>query len=258
MSKSVVVLGSCVSRDLFNSRFTPEYRNEFSILDTLYQSSLPSVVRAEDISCPVPRTLKPNFDGVFRRELLGDKLAAMVVPEPDFLLVDLFTDIHLGVTKVAGLYATRNHMAFASLADADIFFDDDGKTAPDRMRFELDASTADYQEAAKQSIVYLRNFFHKHSPITKIILNSARFSNTFLDSNGDKQYFPKQDRLDSKNEAWSVLDDSFQNLTDCERITYDESYFQGSPHHPWGLHPVHYSKTYYSYMWEKLLDIVNK
>lgn len=44
------IIGSCVSRDVFNSRFTDGYRDLVEVGETVYQTALPSLVEYESIS----------------------------------------------------------------------------------------------------------------------------------------------------------------------------------------------------------------
>ena len=252
----IAVVGSCVSRDVFNTRFTPEYKTQVEVVDTLYQSSLPSLVRELDIESELPDDVRPNFESVMKKELLGKKLARLAGLQPDILLIDFFADVHFGVTNVAGQQLTRNHMAFMTLESADNFYNDQGATPPERMRFTKDDDGKMYRKAAKACIEIFGNILKESTPDTTIVLNSARFATGYRTEGGELTRFDNSERLLEKNENWAELDKLFMGVTGCEQITHQQENLLGSTDHPWGLHPVHYAQNYYTSLWEKLIDIV--
>lgn len=248
----VAVIGSCVSRDVFNSEFTPGYKTYVDVVDTLYQSSLPSVVREFDIDSDLSEDIRPNFMNVMKKELLGKKLGRIVALQPDVLLIDFFADIHFGVTTRAGQYITRNHMAFKSLESADAFYGDAETAPPQRMRFVKGAGGEEYQKVARKAIRAFADILEETSPQTSIVLNAARFSTMYQIEPGELVSFGNHQRLIEKNANWDELDRLFLDETGCEQIVHDPSNLIGSVGHPWGLHPVHYVQSYYDNLWDVL------
>lgn len=255
----VAVAGSCVSRDVFNTSFTPEYGSHVDLVASVYQSALPSLVRGERVNQAVPEAIMPNYEEVIRREYSGRNISELVNARPDLLIVDLYADIQFGVTKIDEKYVTRNHMAFTALQDADIYFSDTEKKFPFKGRFEGYTSPGNtYYQLAKRSIIRLVNHLHTESPKTKIILNSPRFATSYIKSNGEERAYQDMDRLIKKNKCWSDLDEMFKKLIDCENISYPENMLLGQELHQWGLNPVHYTDDYYKYFWRELQAIIGR
>src|SRR4051812_43355582 len=107
---SVAVLGSCITRDNFNSRFNPGYKRWYRTVLMQNQSSLISVM-----SAPTPISEQQIGDGTdydrwnvrtdFSKEFL-DELPKLA---PDYLILDFFGDIHFGVLEGApGPWGTDN------------------------------------------------------------------------------------------------------------------------------------------------------
>jgi hypothetical protein len=249
----VDIIGSCVSRDVFNSRFTTNYKDHVEVEETVYQTALPSLLSQE----PVPgitelHKAKNVFIQTLNEEYSGNNLPRVIDSRPDFIIFDFFADVHMGVTRKVGRYVTRNHMAFQAPSDADEYFEDKGANVPERMRFEDD----EYCQLAIESLKRLRDQLRSALPETGLIINSARFSTTYKDKGGAVIDFPDAKRLHQKNQAWSLLDEIAANELDAQRISHDSTLFVASSSHPWGLHPVHYTQAYYDNLWAKLHRII--
>jgi hypothetical protein len=256
----VAVAGSCVTRDPFNRILTPDYKTKVDLTETIYQSSLPSLINEEIVDVGMPQSLRPNFVGVVEREYTGRNLGRLATSHSDIVLVDFFADVHFGVTRMDGRYVTRNHMAFMTLNDADVFYNDDDKVAPNRMRFEAGDSvqSKSYRDLASESIKRFVDTIKSQSPDTILVLNSARLATTYQQKNGQTAEFNNKPRFLEKNRNWAEIDEMFEDLSGCERINHPESLFVGSESHPWGLHPVHYTAPYYAHFWKSLERIIEK
>ncbi len=118
----VDIIGSCVSRDVFNSRFNDVYKEHVEIGATVYQAALPSIVERSMIpdinDTGNPKTI---FKKTLDEEFSGNSIDRIMASRPDFIVIDFFADIHFGVTRKMGRYITRNHMAFQTLDDAGVF-----------------------------------------------------------------------------------------------------------------------------------------
>ncbi|OGL34237.1 hypothetical protein A3F64_01615 [Candidatus Saccharibacteria bacterium RIFCSPHIGHO2_12_FULL_42_8] len=255
----VAVAGSCVSRDVFNTSFIPEYGSHVDLVANVYQSALPSLVREERVNQEIPESVMSNYEDVIRREYSGRNISELVNARPDLLIVDLYADIQFGVTKVDEKYVTRNHMAFTALQDADIYFSDIENKFPLKGRFEgYTSPTNTYYHLAKHSIIRFIERLHAGSPKTKIILNSPRFATSYITSTGEEKTYQDVDRLIKKNKYWSDLDEMFRKIIDCENIDYSENMLLGQELHQWGLNPVHYTNDYYKYFWRELSAIIGE
>lgn len=256
---TIAVVGSCVSRDVFNSRFTEGYKNFVNVGETIYQSTLPSLVRSNSVDYEEPQGLQEQFRSTIEDEYKGTNFDRLIASRPDFVLFDLFSDVHFGVTRKLGGYVTRNHMAFKSLHDADQFYDDSSANSPDRMRFEARTSTVNtYEDVAAHALGFIAKTIKRELPNTELILNSARFATTHTDQDGSISNFSNAARLIEKNKNWDAADKLFLSNIGAHQITHPSENFEGSFNHPWGLHPVHYTQPYYDELWHQIKEILAK
>lgn len=254
---TIAVVGSCVSRDVFNSRFIEGYKNLVNVGETIYQSALPSLVRSKNVDYEEPQGIQEQFRSNIEAEYTGANFDRLVTSRPDFVLFDLFSDVHFGVTRKLGGYVTRNHMAFNSLRDADRFYDDASANSLDRMRFEARTSIAHtYEAAAAHALGVVAKTIKQELPDTKVILNSARFATAHTNQDGSVADFSNAERLAEKNKNWDAADKLFLSDIDAQQITHPSKNFVGSFDHPWGLHPVHYTQPYYDELWRQIKEIV--
>ena len=246
----VAVVGSCTSRDAFSRRFAPQYKEKVELVETIYQSSLLSLARESPIIEKMPSMIQPKFHEVISREFSGKNLGRLALAAADVVIIDLFADIHFGVTRLNNACVTRNHMAFCHPSQADMYFSDEKLLPPHRMRYEAKHNNY-YRELAITSIKrILAEIYSNNSPL--IVLNSARMSYTYRTANDSYQVLPKIERLKWKNNNWDELDDVFQENVQCARIEYPRELLVGDEQHPWGKHPVHYRQNFYSFFWNSL------
>jgi len=247
------IIGSCVSRDVFNSRFNNAYKAHVEIGETVYQTALPSIVERSMIpDINDTDSTKSIFKKTLDEEFSGNSIDRIIASRPDFIIMDFFADIHFGVTRKMGRYVTRNHMAFQALNDADVFYDDHESSSPERMRFDDDA----YRSIAIKSLCNLRDSLRDDLPKVEFVVNSARFSSTYVNNDKETALFDNHDRTQWKNGNWAALDEIAVDKLDAQQISHDEEFLVATPSHPWGLHPVHYIQPYYDSLWRSIYKII--
>lgn len=246
------IVGSCVSRDVFNGRFASNYKDYVEVGETVYQTALPSLLEQKSIpSITEADKAKETFIQTLNEEYSGNSLQRVIDSAPDFIIFDFFADVHMGVTRKMGRYVTRNHMAFQTLDNADTYFNDQGVSAPERMRFGDDK----YGKIAIESLRVLGDRLKSDLPKTELIINSARFSTTHVDENKVVHHFFNTERLQQKNEYWDLVDEIAIDELDAQHVSHCRGLLVASPTHPWGLHPVHYTQTYYDNLWREVRKI---
>jgi hypothetical protein len=253
----VAVIGSCVSRDPFSRRFFPTYRERAELVFDAYQLAVPSLIRAASVDVRLPETVRAKHRRYIEQEMRGGVADRIIAARPDVIVVDFYADVHFGVTTVKGHLVTRNHMAFSSTGAATEFYQDEGRTLPYRGRFSSDdTANTGYRPLYEAALAVFLECLNADLPQAVLVVNSARFSLDYRDHDGTSVQFPKAGRFAQKNLSWAAADDLFQYTTGCLRLTYPQSLFVGSASHPWGLHPVHYSREYYQYFWDQLGAVV--
>jgi hypothetical protein len=236
MLPRVATIGMCVTRDPFSRRFAPNYKQRAKLVSYAYQTSFLSLVRTRQIHIEdLPNTLLPHHVRYIEQELRGNILEGLFRSKPDIIVIDVAAEVHFGVTTLAGLLTTRNHMAFSSTEAATAFYEDDGWVAPLRLRFDGGDT---YTRLLKTSLEVFIEQVEERLPSVQLVLNSARYATTYLDYNSSIQPFANSERLNQKNKLWNEV-------------------LVGSAFNPWGLNPVHYTGAYYEYFWDEMARIVN-
>ncbi len=100
--KSVSILGSCVSRDIFNRKFISNYREYFNLKSYGHQPSIISIM-----SSPIPYKEddligkgKSVLDRPhFKSELEKNYLTTLQINQPDLLILDFYSDVMYGASS---------------------------------------------------------------------------------------------------------------------------------------------------------------
>jgi len=244
----IAVLGSCVSRDLFNSRFNPHYKDLFECVALSNQVSLISLMSPP---VEVPAAAMAELDAYGRREVTAEVsrsfLTDVVAARPDYLLLDLFADVHFGCFSVDGSHLTKNRWKimragfYAQAAKIDLVPEDDHEAYLVAWRCSLDA---------------LLEFLGRELPSTRLVLHRARNVLRTRDEDGQVRPLGPQGRLAEMNGWWDRLDaevaargvDRVLDLVTPELTSVHD--------HPWGPFAVHYTLDYHPAALSKLTQIV--
>jgi hypothetical protein len=105
---SVAVLGSCVSRDVFNRRFNPDHAARYRVTATGFRGTLPSLMgRPVDLDEALLAGIAPVERAWLLRDARSGFLADLASDPPDVLLVDFAADVRFGVLDLgAGGYVS--------------------------------------------------------------------------------------------------------------------------------------------------------
>lgn len=91
MVSKCFVIGSCVSRDMFNSKFVSEYKDSFELQVMQFQMSMLSILEPP-ISYPGAlwdsSKMTINNYSHMRSELNKKVLAQLILHQPEFLIMD--------------------------------------------------------------------------------------------------------------------------------------------------------------------------
>ncbi len=246
--ETVSVFGSCVTRDNFNSRFNPGYKQYFEVRLSANQTSVIALM-----SPPIEDEFTPTREmSDYDRWNIGSDLTREFLPQlaelqPDYLILDFFGDVHFGVARLAdGRYLTDNRWKthhtdfYAGHRDA-------GDLTILKHQTDPDGYFALWTEAMDRFAEYVA----RTCPDTRVIVHRGYNTGHVLVP-GKPRPIPlrrhvKAAPLDvpAVNAYWSRLDDyaidtygwDSIDLRDLEAPTYAE--------HPWGAFYVHYTPDYY-------------
>jgi hypothetical protein len=238
-SKSGVVLlrigvvGSCVTRDNFNSHFTT-YKDRYQVVLEQYQSSLISVM-----SRPVapPPEVYAGLDGYELRCIRGDIEKSfqsnLIVASPDVVILDFFSDARFGCIGFMDTLITFNEWRIK------------GKPVERLLDVAMRVNPWTHQERYHDLLIDAARKFSclldslEVRPL--IVLNSARAVSRWVDENGQSGVFNDVDRF---NSYWKLADDAFKTHVDCQVIEMPLGVL-GNGSHKHGKNNVHYHQTFY-------------
>jgi hypothetical protein len=244
----IAVLGSCVTRDLFNRTFNPHYRDLFDCVVLGNQMSLISLMSAAVDVAPEDVAV---LDDLGRREVLAEAsrafLGELVRARPEYLIIDLFADVHFGCFEVDGKYLTRNRWKILKTG----FYQQAATT--DLLPL---ADRGAYLEVWRRSVDAFLEFMRTHLPETRLVVHRSRNATRFATPEGAVRDLGGGADLRAMNEWWDVLDDELVRRG-IDRVidvfTPDLISFQA---HPWGPFPVHYTLDYHARALSRLTQIV--
>lgn len=113
----IAVIGSCVTRDLFNSKFINNYKDFYECVSTVWQTSMISFMSEPstlddslieldgDVTKLQRNTLLRDLDKSYKDEIINK--------QPDYIIFDLYTDVKYGAIRTKkNTYLTNNPNGF--------------------------------------------------------------------------------------------------------------------------------------------------
>lgn len=260
MAIDMAVLGSCVSRDLFNSKFNRNYKEFYNCVLTQNQTSIISLM-----STPVAYSSNPE-DGLsayqewnVRSDLSKEFLDLIKEKQPKYLILDFFADVHFGCLQIGrDQWITDNRWMLHKTS----YYDSMIKKGQLR-RVTIDEDTEEYFALWKHAIDKLFEFLKLEVPDCNVILNQARNVEYFVTDSGERKSLNSSGKVypvnvTRLNELWEMLDDyvlSNHRVSSLNVFREDITSLEG---HPWGPFYVHYTMDYYQDSMNALHRIVLK
>ncbi|GAB7006132.1 hypothetical protein JCM18899A_36050 [Nocardioides sp. AN3] len=254
---TVAVLGSCITRDNFNSRFNPSYKDRFVCPLHQNQSSIIALMSppVDDEWEPLDPAMNDYDQWNVRTELDRSFLDEVVLLDPDLLILDFFGDIHFGVVRLPdGRYVTDNRWKVRRTT-----WYRDREASGELERFTIYADTEAYVALWQRSFDALMRHLRSHLPQTTIVLHRGRNTGTLVMPDGERIGLRGNRRMHPlpvkrSNALWARLDDYAARQVDfvidlrgLRAPTYDD--------HAWGPFYVHYLPEYYHRFLEDLARI---
>lgn len=252
----IAVLGSCVSRDGFNSRFISDYKNYYSCV--VHQNQMSMISLAAD---PIPfdenliDNLKPFDAKHFRTELDKSFFSEMKKQQPDYLIIDFYGDLYYGIQKIGDSYITNKSWLFKKTSQYEKLDIQD--------EFKIFAENKDrYLPLWKDGVRFLFSFLEKELPNCKVIINKARFVDVYMDKeSGEMKTLStskkkKYINVGVFNKWWEALDNHVIKNYNVRVLDYDMSKYYVIEDHPWGIFYVHYNMAFYQDFTRQLLGLI--
>lgn len=246
--ETVSVFGSCVTRDNFNSRFNPGYRDYFEVKLSANQGSMIALMSPPiEEEFEVLRKMSDYDRWNVASDLTREFLAELVEVQPAYLILDFFGDVHFGVARLPdGRYLTDNRW---KTHDTDLYVRhrDAGELTPIKHTDDAEAYFALWTEALDR----FAGFVAETCPDTRVIVHCGY--------NTGRTQVPDQSRpiplhklgqvgrIDVRglNAFWARLDDYAINAHGWDSIDLRDLQAPSYAEHPWGAFYVHYTPDYY-------------
>lgn len=256
--RSVAVLGSCITRDNFNSRFNPDYKQWFSVASTTNQSSMIALMSPpyDDVGWqplePMERYGIWNVSSDLSREILR------LLPEeqPDLVVLDFFGDVHFGVLRTSdGRYLTNNRW---KLHKTDLYprLEADPGTTVLRWQDDPDGYFALWTEAMDRFAAHLA----EHCPRTRVVLHCG-FDAVATVRKGASRATPfgkpgRRAAARRRTRFWRRLHTYARDTYGWDEIDLGPEHYATFADHPWGAMEVHYTLDYYRRFLAELHHVV--
>lgn len=252
---NISIIGSCQSRDLFNSKFVANYKELFQVQSYYTMTSMLSVM-----SKPV----KYNFRKLVTSglsdyqmehwyyELEKPMLKTLESLQPDVILMDFYADARYGARFYGGEYVVDR---LAKLRHKDIIrWDKFG------IVYSYTQNTEDFITMWKNRFDRFMMFANEKLPNTQIIINTVKGTNVVLDKDGNKYFSPKIEDLDVDeiNHVWEIMDNYAIVQHKLKALRFEKEYYL-DPEYDFGLGVamVHFHKEYYQDCFKKLVIATN-
>lgn len=253
MKVKVACYGSCITRDNFNSKLNPDYKDTYECVATSEHSSLISLGAPEvqyddnkldftlsEFSLRNKEIAIKDFDRSF--------LTDLEKTQPDYLIMDFFPDVFFGVVFSEDNIMTHNDWYLCNTT----FY----KELPKKFVLKVDKNAEEYLSVWLPALGNFMNFMKNNVPNCEVIINKARFSDRILDNDSIYQ-LPS---LDNYNKIWDILDDYVISKYGLRYIELDHSkyYLAKNPTLGWKIFQLHYLDNYYQDFLNNLNELVTQ
>lgn len=243
------VLGSCIIRDVFNSKFSPDWKTRNTLVAAAHQSSMVSLMsdpvsidRASlsDVDQHSAQTIVEDFEKTAIKDLLEHR--------PALILVDLFSDARFGIARLKdGSVITNNSWKIgASKAYKTLDIEEVVTLQNDEQR---------YLELFKEALGKLKKAIEGidgYNP--RVVVVSVRAADYMRDGYGV---------ITQNQAATKMLNSAFEKLEKAALDAYpglelmDLSEFTewADANHPWSSYVVHYEPEYYVALNQRIREI---
>jgi hypothetical protein len=248
-------IGSCVSRDGFNSKFIKDYKNYYRCVFEQNNMSMVSLV-----SKPIGFKAKP-MDGKitdFNKQILVTELTksvwdSLAIYKPDFLILDFYPDVYFGFRTVKDS---------GSITNKDWIFKETGfypQITTESPKNVIN-NFKEYISTWKNSVDIFMDKIQSDFKDIKIIVNKIHFTDEYY-SNGDKVKISEEGIFRSVDVDYfnSVLDEFynyFESNYQIRTIDYGGKEYLSDENHIWDPFYVHYEPQFYKDFTSKLITII--
>ncbi|ENI9076683.1 teichoic acid biosynthesis protein [Listeria monocytogenes] len=250
----IAVMGSCFSRNAFNSKpfFNPDYKRFFEVTFTQSHTSLFSVLSKPYTGINIDdygnmtdnerRTLQADFDKGFFEKLENSN--------SDYLLLDLYTDVLRGpIWLESGEILSLSYISEQTGILNDL---------PIKRLLDHSNNDAFFQEWTSYADKFIEKLLTV-MPAERIILNKGGFTTKYYDKNGAVQEYKIKMRIERNNYFWDRLNNYFlSKVPTAQVIDFTKKPYIGDYYYPFGHSFSHYESGYYKDFMREMIYITER
>ncbi|EGC8556156.1 teichoic acid biosynthesis protein [Listeria monocytogenes] len=250
----IAVMGSCFSRNAFNSKpfFNPDYKRFFEVTFTQSHTSLFSVLSKPYTGINIDdygnmtdnerRTLQADFDKGFFEKLENSN--------SDYLLLDLYADVLRGpIWLESGEILSLSYISEQTGILNDL---------PIKRLLDHSNNDAFFQEWTSYADKFIEKLLTV-MPAERIILNKGGFTTKYYDKNGAVQEYKIKMRIERNNYFWNRLNNYFlSKVPTAQVIDFTKKPYIGDYYYPFGHSFSHYESGYYKDFMREMIYITER
>lgn len=250
----IAVMGSCFSRNAFNSKpyFNPDYKRFFEVTFTQSHTSIFSVLsepfkgvnleKYGNMTNNERRTVQDDLNKGFFEKLKKSK--------SDYLLLDFYPDVLRGPLWLEG----GEILSLSYIMEQTGILND----LPIKRLLDHSDNEAFFQEWT----TYADKFIEKLltiMPAEKIILNKGGFTTKYYDKNGAIQEYKIKMRIERNNYFWEKLNNYFlAKVPTAQVIDFSKKPYIGDFYYPFGHSFSHFESGYYKDFMREMIYITER
>lgn len=251
MTVKIATIGSCITRDNFNTKFNPNYKSYFDVIAHQNQTTLPSLM-SNELELNVNKAFldkSPYVQSLLYKEYSKEFLSILKEKEPDYLLMDLDPDVKFGLLKIEdNQYITAN----PNFKDLPQF--------KNLEHINIIENYKAYINIWKEAVAKFFDFMKTEVPNCEIILVKARFSDVFTDGTSLTKMREEKgialQAFSEMNKVWDSLDNYIINNYKVSELDMTEQQYFLNKDHLWGPYYLHYEDKFYNAFLNKLIKNV--
>ncbi len=196
--KTISVWGSCVSRDIFNSIFVPNYKEKFQVIHDAQHCSVISMMAwpIKQLSTELVGDVTPFYKKVFKQDLSKEYLSRVHSDPPDILVMDFYPDVYYGAIEANDIsYITAKIWQYKKLN----WF----KDIKLGTKYSCFKNTEVFVDMWEKSFDNFMQIMSERCPETTIVINRAKFQNKLMNKKNNEVCYLS----DVRDDRWTEKKD---------------------------------------------------
>ena len=248
--KEFSAMGSCCSRIIFNSDFTPGYKKFMHINFSVEGGSLISLMsKPVDFDRELLTAEKPFDNTCVENDFSKKYLDFLKTANLEYILMDTYFDLANLLLLDNGSYVSNT----ARLRRTELY-----NTLEITKKINVLDNVDEFISLWKNACDSFFDFLNEYCEDTKVILNCARLAYRYEESNGNIViHEPFLKRALKQNHIRDLLETYLLENYDVDVLSFDRNTLLDK-NHEFGFDPSHYTSDYYPTKLSQLVEIIQR